>query len=106
MRQLRDFKIGSNRDDSKTALTEAVGGNLTSSLREAFYRVVGMENYEMFSNSHRVDGSKPPAWGSIESLHNVVHNWCGGGAFGQQTIGHMAVQEVAAFDPFFWLHHW
>lgn len=39
-------------------------------------------------------------WGSLEDIHNAVHNLTGGtGRFG----GHMANVPVSAFDPIFWL---
>ncbi|ODH17048.1 hypothetical protein ACO22_06311 [Paracoccidioides brasiliensis] len=37
---------------------------------------------------------------SLESIHNNVHLFAGG-----DNNGHMAQVPVAAFDPFFWLHH-
>ncbi|KAI0352102.1 Di-copper centre-containing protein [Trametes cingulata] len=38
---------------------------------------------------------------SLEALHNTIHLSVGGG----QQKGHMSAAGVAAFDPFFWLHH-
>lgn len=94
-------------DDKATQARSGVvtGGNLTASLREAFYRVVTMEDYEMFSTRKRLDGTRPQAWGSVESLHDKLHLWCGGGYFGEPAYGHMSWVPVAAFDPIFWLHH-
>lgn len=37
-----------------------------------------------------------PNWGSLEDIHNAVHNLMGGG-------GHMSRVPVSAFDPIFWL---
>ncbi|KAL5447870.1 hypothetical protein PMIN07_001857 [Paraphaeosphaeria minitans] len=36
---------------------------------------------------------------SFESIHDDIHGTVGG------TDGHMSYLDVAAFDPFFWLHH-
>ncbi|KAF1973430.1 Di-copper centre-containing protein [Bimuria novae-zelandiae CBS 107.79] len=36
---------------------------------------------------------------SFESIHDDIHGQVGG------VDGHMAYLDVAAFDPFFWLHH-
>lgn len=36
---------------------------------------------------------------SFESIHDDIHGTVGG------TDGHMGYLDVAAFDPFFWLHH-
>lgn len=37
-------------------------------------------------------------WGSLEDIHNAVHDYVGGG-------GHMGSVPTSAFDPIFWLHH-
>ena len=36
-------------------------------------------------------------YGSLEDIHNTVHNLVGG------SRGHMSGIEVSAFDPLFWL---
>jgi tyrosinase len=64
-----------------------------------------MKDYEMFSTRKRLDKTEVPAWGSAESLHDNLHDWCGGGGFGKKVYGHMSWVPVAAFDPIFWLHH-
>ena len=38
-----------------------------------------------------------------EAIHNSIHLALGYGS--NDTIGHMASPDVAAFDPIFWLHH-
>ncbi|MCJ1424292.1 hypothetical protein MMC29_002179 [Sticta canariensis] len=108
MRSLRDFSIASTgQSDSNTAVVTSVvnGGNLTSALREAFYRVIVMPNYETFSNSSFNNGNPVPAWDSIEALHGLIHGLCGGAIINGTGYGHMAQVPVAAFDPIFWLHH-
>jgi Common central domain of tyrosinase len=40
---------------------------------------------------------------SLEGYHNDVHTLCGNG--GDRRAGHMALTELAAFDPIFWMHH-
>jgi tyrosinase len=40
---------------------------------------------------------------SLEGFHNDIHNMCGSGAGGH--LGHMGLNEFAAFDPIFFLHH-
>jgi tyrosinase len=37
-------------------------------------------------------------WGSLEDIHNAVHNYVGNG-------GHMSAVRISSFDPVFWLHH-
>ena len=78
-------------------------GIVTASLRDAFYRVIYMSNYEAFSIKKHADDS---AWGPLESIHDDLHGWCRGGGSGQLAYGHMPWVPVAAFDPIFWLHHW
>ena len=109
MRALRDYTMGSvpvGPEASQGSSGTVGGGNLTASLREAFYRVINMPKYEDFSTTFRKDRSSLLAWGSLESIHNNLHLWCGGGGKDQLAFGHMFWQEVAAFDPIFWLHHW
>lgn len=107
MRSLRDFSIPAvDQADSKTASGVVSGGNLSSALREAFYRIIVMEDYEKFSNSSYKSGSDARAWDSIEALHGLIHGLCGGAVINGTGFGHMAQVAVAAFDPIFWLHHW
>jgi hypothetical protein len=40
---------------------------------------------------------------SLEGLHNDIHVMTGTGEGNRP--GHMALNEFAAFDPIFWLHH-
>ncbi|KAH9856478.1 Di-copper centre-containing protein [Lenzites betulinus] len=56
--------------------------------------------WEAFSNDNQ--GMDPrPAQTSLETLHGNIHFHVGGGL----ERGHMSNPAVAAFDPFFWLHH-
>lgn len=42
-------------------------------------------------------------FGSVEDIHNALHNLSGG--FGDFR-GHMTNPAISSFDPIFWLHHW
>ena len=42
-------------------------------------------------------------FGSVEDIHNALHNLSGG--FGNYQ-GHMTDPAISSFDPIFWLHHW
>lgn len=42
-------------------------------------------------------------FGSVEDIHNTLHNLTGG--FGSYQ-GHMTNPAISSFDPIFWLHHW
>ncbi|KAF6814923.1 tyrosinase [Colletotrichum sojae] len=81
------------------AVSSPKGKNLTERVQYI------MQSYTEFAtaSSNRFEPSKPSdidfrAWGSIEDVHNAVHNYTGGD-------GHMSRPEVSSFDPIFWLHH-
>lgn len=65
------------------------------------YRLFSMmRRYPPFSNTGwRKDGTVKD-YASLEAVHNSVHIFIGG-----MTFGHMSLNEVAAFDPAFWMHH-
>ena len=103
---LRDYKwdpVKNNEDPS---------GNLTASLRDAYYRLLTIENFEDFATKRLPAKVKQKfAFDSSENLHDNVHGWCGGPVtkpdlkFASQ-MGHMSHVPLAAFDPIFWVHHW
>jgi tyrosinase len=55
-------------------------------------------DYNAFSSNAWDPNTSPGAFGSVEDVHNEIHDRTGGN-------GHMSALEVSAFDPFFWLHH-
>ncbi|KAH6650426.1 common central domain of tyrosinase-domain-containing protein [Chaetomium tenue] len=55
-------------------------------------------NFDAFSFNGWDSYTKPSQFGSLEDVHNEIHDRIGGN-------GHMSSLEVSAFDPFFWLHH-
>jgi len=54
--------------------------------------------FDAFSNNEWLRNGRAGTYGSLEDIHNEIHDKTGGG-------GHMSALEVAAFDPVFWLHH-
>lgn len=85
-------------------------GSVTESLRDAYFRLFTIENFEDFASTRP---SSSGVYHNCESLHNGMHGWCGGPAHGHAQDagrnaqqGHMSVVAVAAFDPLFWFHHW
>ncbi|KAK3938775.1 hypothetical protein QBC46DRAFT_389579 [Diplogelasinospora grovesii] len=54
--------------------------------------------FDAFSFNQWDPNTNPGTYGSLEDVHNEIHDRTGGG-------GHMSALEVSAFDPFFWLHH-
>ncbi|KAH6854085.1 hypothetical protein B0I37DRAFT_421388 [Chaetomium sp. MPI-CAGE-AT-0009] len=55
-------------------------------------------DFDSFSFNGWDPYTKPSQFGSLEDVHNEIHDKTGGD-------GHMSSLEVSAFDPFFWLHH-
>lgn len=53
--------------------------------------------YVAMSNNSLSEVVDQKNYGSLEDIHNAVHNLVGG------IGGHMAAIEVSAFDPIFWL---
>ncbi|KAF9878953.1 hypothetical protein CkaCkLH20_03853 [Colletotrichum karsti] len=93
-RQLLRFFTGAQSSPKGKNLTERVNFVLQSYTEYAT------------ASSNRFEAQKPEqagidfrAWGSIEDVHNAVHNYTGGGR------GHMSNPEISSFDPIFWLHH-
>lgn len=74
------------------------GRNLTE---RVLYILQSYTNFGAASNNRFDSQALTPGfegWGSIEDIHNAVHNYVGGG-------GQMGSPAAAAFDPIFWLHH-
>ncbi|KAK4098585.1 Monophenol monooxygenase [Parathielavia hyrcaniae] len=55
-------------------------------------------NFDAFSYNAWDPNTNPGEFGSVEDIHNELHDRIGGG-------GHMSSLEVSSYDPFFWLHH-
>ncbi|KAF7537431.1 hypothetical protein G7054_g3742 [Neopestalotiopsis clavispora] len=112
VQNLRDYKWDpeKNIEDSGPRL-----GNMTASLRDAFYRLTTITKFEDFATKRAPGhGAKEPtekdfAFDSAENLHDNLHGWCGGDRTAPidnvSFVGHMSHVPLAAFDPIFWLHH-
>jgi tyrosinase len=73
--------------------------NESSSLRSnVALLLLSYTDFDAFSNNEWRTNQSPGTFGSLEDIHNEIHDKVGGN-------GHMAALEVAAFDPVFWLHH-
>ncbi|KAK4239408.1 hypothetical protein C8A03DRAFT_42953 [Achaetomium macrosporum] len=55
-------------------------------------------NFDAFSFNRWDPNANPGEFGSLEDVHNEIHDRTGGS-------GHMSSLETSAFDPLFWLHH-
>ncbi|KAJ3538356.1 hypothetical protein NM688_g6533 [Phlebia brevispora] len=72
-----------------------------SQLVDEVLRLFGtMRRYPPFSNTRWIGDGSVNNYKSLEGVHNNVHVFIGG-----MTYGHMSENEVAAFDPIFWMHH-
>jgi len=72
-------------------------------VRERVWHLLNIEQdkyptYQAFSNNRWNPNGRSSDYDSIESIHDTLHGWLGGG-------GHMGNPEYAGFDPIFWLHH-
>ncbi|KAK2011866.1 Di-copper centre-containing protein [Colletotrichum eremochloae] len=94
MEQLTSFFAGTAPGQSSRGknLTERVLFILQS------YRDFGAASHNRFNPPEEPGQPDFTEWGSIEDIHNAIHNYSGGG-------GHMSDPAIAAFDPIFWLHH-
>lgn len=71
------------------------GKNLTE---RVLYLLQSYDTFGPISSNYFFEAQKFSNWGSLEDVHNAVHNYVGKG-------GHMSDTGIAAFDPIFWLHH-
>ncbi|KAK0671041.1 hypothetical protein QBC41DRAFT_335569 [Cercophora samala] len=55
-------------------------------------------NFDAFSFNRWDPSTNPGEFGSLEDVHNEIHDRTGGG-------GHMSSLDVSSFDPLFWFHH-
>ncbi|KAK4167136.1 hypothetical protein QBC43DRAFT_8498 [Cladorrhinum sp. PSN259] len=55
-------------------------------------------NFDAFSFNRWDPSTQLGEFGSLEDVHNEIHDRVGGG-------GHMSALDTSAFDPFFWMHH-
>lgn len=56
-------------------------------------------DFDAFTSNQWDANTDQNAYGSLEDVHNEIHDKIGGNG------GHMGALEVAAFDAAFWLHH-
>lgn len=81
---------------------EAVSGNLAN--EQVYLRsnvgllLLSYKNFDAFTYSGFNPDTSPGEFGSLENVHNVIHDLVGG-------RGHMSSLATSAFDPLFWMHH-
>ncbi|KAF2749527.1 Di-copper centre-containing protein [Sporormia fimetaria CBS 119925] len=88
-----------SRGNSRNSLVASVLANEAASLRSNVSLVLlSYHDFDAFSNNAWNTGQPVGRYGSLEDIHNEIHDKLGQG-------GHMASLDVSAFDPVFWLHH-
>ncbi|CCC07895.1 unnamed protein product [Sordaria macrospora k-hell] len=60
--------------------------------------LLSYKDFDAFSYNRWDPNMSPGDFGSLEDVHNEIHDRTGGN-------GHMSSLEVSSFDPLFWLHH-
>ena len=68
----------------------------TAWILQAYKSYVAMSKNEFRKGKDGKEISDAANWGSLEDIHNAIHNLVGG-------EGHMSSVPHSAFDPIFWL---
>ena len=94
-----------DQSDSLTGkLPDVTPRNLERNLSERVayilkaYKRFGPMCSNEFPRDAQDEAAKAEIWGSIEDIHNSVHDLVGSG-------GQMGNIPTSAYDPIFWLHH-
>lgn len=86
--------------NSQNSLVSRVLTNESASLRANVSLILlSYKQFDAFSDSQWAQGERPGDFGSLEDLHNEIHDKIGGSG------GQMGSLATSAFDPVFWLHH-
>ncbi|KAK1465698.1 hypothetical protein CMEL01_11690 [Colletotrichum melonis] len=88
------------RDAAIRQFTEPARGVKGMNISERIlFLLQGYEDFGAVSNNGEFGSPKSQFgnWGSIEDVHNAVHDYIGG--------DYMGAPAWSAFDPIFWLHH-
>lgn len=98
----QSFNLGEKTVDDQGNVKIRPGGR---QLIAQVYDLFTMRSYQPFSNTSwtprtEYEPSKVEDYKSLEAVHNNVHVFLGG-----LTYGYMSMNDVAAFDPVFWMHH-
>ncbi|AEO70659.1 uncharacterized protein THITE_2056637 [Thermothielavioides terrestris NRRL 8126] len=89
-------RVTGQSQDSRIA--PILANELASLRNNVSLLLLSYTNYDAFSFNAWDPNTNSGEFGSLEDVHNEIHDRTGGG-------GHMSALEVSAFDPFFWLHH-
>ncbi|KAH8880045.1 tyrosinase-domain-containing protein [Thozetella sp. PMI_491] len=87
---------GNSHDSQITSILNNENGSLRNNVS---ILLLSYHQFDGFSSNQWNNETSPGAYGSLEDIHNEIHDKTGGPG------GHMSALEVSAFDPIFWLHH-
>lgn len=88
------------KGNSQNSVVSQVLTNESASLRTNVSLILlSYKEFDAFSDSLWAQGEQPGDFGSLEDLHNEIHDKIGGNG------GQMGSLATSAFDPVFWLHH-
>ncbi|KAF2815808.1 tyrosinase-domain-containing protein [Mytilinidion resinicola] len=88
----------STAQSNNSSVTQIINRENPSLRNNVSLILLSYTQFDAFSNNQWLRNGRPGTYGSLEDLHNEIHDKVGGG-------GHMGSLEVSAFDPVFWLHH-
>lgn len=86
---------GASRDER---IAPILANELASLRNNVSLLLLSYKDFDAFSYNRWDPNTNPGDFGSLEDVHNEIHDRTGGN-------GHMSSLEVSAFDPLFWLHH-
>ncbi|KAK3395387.1 tyrosinase precursor [Sordaria brevicollis] len=88
-------QTGASRDER---IAPILANELASLRNNVSLLLLSYKDFDAFSYNRWDPSLNPGDFGSLEDVHNEIHDRTGGN-------GHMSSLEVSAFDPLFWLHH-
>lgn len=92
----------SARTASQNNLADQAMRSTYSARRQNTYNLFSIPTFREFSNTQFSSGGEPNRWNSVESIHNEIHSFIGGGGNGG---GWMTYVDYSSFDPIFFIHH-
>ncbi|EER39225.1 tyrosinase [Histoplasma capsulatum var. duboisii H88] len=107
--EILSYEVYKNFTDSMPWFIPGIKPEISKKEHDAAENVWRLFNYSLTYPDFATNGDLPKDdddvkrghwYQSLESIHNNVHLFVGGG-----NNGHMTQVPVASFDPFFWLHH-
>ena len=80
-------------------ITPIIANELSSLANNVGLLLLSYKNFDAFSYSQWDPNTSPGQYGSLEDVHNRIHDVTGG-----RGRGHMSSLDVSSYDPLFWMH--